>query len=80
MISLQPQTIGAHFEWNGKLKKLGSFMYGTSPEFDIAMFTVCFYVRRNQHCNFFIDRHLVEVVTYDINHGGGIHIGTAYVN
>ena len=76
----QPNTVGAHYEWYGKQKKLGTMMYGTSPEFDIAMFTVCYYARKNGPCSFSINGHHVEVVTYDTTHGGGHHIGTAYVN
>lgn len=80
VFSKQPNTVGTHFKWNGKVKKLGSLMYGTSPEFDMAMFTVCFYARRNKPCSFHINGHVVEVVTYDTSHGGGNHIGTAYVS
>jgi len=75
----QPNMIGAHFKWLGETKQLGSFMYGTSPEFDMAMFTVCYLTRRNQKCSFSIDGHNVDVQTYDTSHGGGNHLGTAYI-
>ncbi|WAR10257.1 ENDOU-like protein, partial [Mya arenaria] len=61
-------------------KALGSFIYGTSPEFDIAMFTVCYLTHKNQHCNFSVDGHNMEVLTYEMTHGGGGHLGTGYVN
>lgn len=79
IFSKQPNIVGIHFKWLSKVKPLGGFMYGTSPEFDIAMYTVCFFTRRNQKCDFSMNGHNVEVQTYDINHGGGIHLGTAYV-
>ncbi|WAR10241.1 ENDUD-like protein, partial [Mya arenaria] len=64
----------------GVTKALGSFIYGTSPEFDIAMFTVCYLTHKNQHCNFSVDGHNMEVLTYEMTHGGGGHLGTGYVN
>jgi len=55
-------------------------MYGSSPELEIAMYTVCYYTRRNRNCDFSVDGHNMEIVTFDTTHGGGNHVGTAYVN
>ncbi|XP_045179222.2 uridylate-specific endoribonuclease D-like [Mercenaria mercenaria] len=79
IFSKQPNILGAHFRWLSKTKSLGSLMYGTSPEFDIAMYTVCFFARTNHKCNFSVNGHNIQVQTYDINHGGGIHLGTAHL-
>ncbi|XP_052814928.1 uridylate-specific endoribonuclease D-like [Mya arenaria] len=80
IFSKAPNTLGVHFMWLHKTKALGSFIYGTSPEFDIAMFTVCYLTHKNQHCNFSVDGHNMEVLTYEMTHGGGGHLGTGYVN
>ena len=32
----------AQFEWNGVLKKMGTMFLGTSPEFEMALYTLCF--------------------------------------
>ncbi|XP_052236024.1 uridylate-specific endoribonuclease D-like [Dreissena polymorpha] len=80
IFSKQPRTLGTQFTWLSKTKSLGSFMYGTSPELDMAMFTVCYLTRRNQLCSFSVDGHPIQLKTFDITNGGGHHLGTAYVN
>jgi len=79
ILTFQPNILGTHFTWLGRTKPLGSLIYGTSPEFDLSMYTVCYYTRRNQNCNFTIDGHSVQVKAYDISRGGGHHLGSAYV-
>lgn len=45
---LQPdsetQLLTLQFEWNGILKSVSSTLVGVSPEFEIALYTLCFYV------------------------------------
>lgn len=36
------------FSWWEQIKRSGSFMIGTSPEFDLAVFTLCFLSRRSR--------------------------------
>ncbi|KIH52189.1 hypothetical protein ANCDUO_17711 [Ancylostoma duodenale] len=38
------------FAWQGLLKRIGSFLVGTSPEFDMALYTLCFLSRRGTQC------------------------------
>lgn len=77
-VYFQPHVLGTHFQWRGKTKSLGSFIYGTSPEFDMALITVCYYTRRNQGCDFTVDGHNVHIQTYDTTHGSGNHLGSAF--
>lgn len=46
--NLQPdsgtQLLTIQFEWNGVLKSLSSSLVGVSPEFEIALYTLCFFV------------------------------------
>ncbi|VDL86871.1 unnamed protein product [Nippostrongylus brasiliensis] len=37
------------FSWRGDLKRSGSLLFGTSPEFDMALYTLCFLARRGQN-------------------------------
>ncbi|XP_058104143.1 uncharacterized protein LOC131248106 isoform X3 [Magnolia sinica] len=40
----ETQLLTIQFEWNGVLKSLSSTLVGVSPEFEIALYTLCFYV------------------------------------
>jgi poly(U)-specific endoribonuclease len=45
---LQPdsdtQLCTVQFEWHGVLKSVSSALIGVSPEFEIALYTLCFFV------------------------------------
>lgn len=47
-VNMQPdsetQLLTIQFEWNGVLKSVSSTLVGVSPEFEIALYTLCFYV------------------------------------
>ncbi|KAK5974058.1 Endoribonuclease XendoU, partial [Trichostrongylus colubriformis] len=36
------------FTWKGDLKRIGSMLIGTSPEYDMALYTLCFLSRRGR--------------------------------
>lgn len=40
----ETQLLTVQFEWNGVLKSLSSTLIGVSPEFEIALYTLCFYL------------------------------------
>ncbi|XP_077235180.1 uncharacterized protein LOC143877179 isoform X2 [Tasmannia lanceolata] len=40
----ETQLLTIQFEWNGVLKSISSILVGVSPEFEIALFTLCFYL------------------------------------
>lgn len=48
LLNLQPdsetQLLTIQFEWNGVLKSVSSTLIGVSPEFEIALYTLCFFV------------------------------------
>lgn len=39
----ESQLLTIQFEWNGVLKSVSSTLIGVSPEFEIAIYTLCFY-------------------------------------
>lgn len=39
----QEQLVTIQFEWRGALKNVSSSLIGTSPEFELALYTLCFY-------------------------------------
>ncbi|XP_043690873.1 poly(U)-specific endoribonuclease-B-like [Telopea speciosissima] len=40
----ETQLLTVQFEWNGVLKSVSSTLVGVSPEFEIALYTLCFYM------------------------------------
>ncbi|KAJ8322047.1 hypothetical protein KUTeg_000518, partial [Tegillarca granosa] len=76
--SKEPDVIAAKFEWNGKMKTKGSFFIGVSPEFDIAIYTLCAMTNPNSICSFMIQGQTILIQTWDINHKSGLQIDSAY--
>ncbi|EYC10757.1 hypothetical protein Y032_0053g2279 [Ancylostoma ceylanicum] len=71
--------VSLRFKWQRLLKRVGSFMIGTSPEFEMALYTLCFLARRGREkCTVEIDGCLVIITSYDMVQDGEIYIGTAY--
>ncbi|VDO80996.1 unnamed protein product [Soboliphyme baturini] len=66
-----------HYNWRKCRKDVGSFLIGTSPEFDFALFTMCYVAKPgNTACKFEIDRQKMAVTSYKLNDTP--HIGTSY--
>ncbi|XP_037778838.1 poly(U)-specific endoribonuclease-like isoform X1 [Penaeus monodon] len=72
------EIIMDHFEWLGEPKNIGSMMVGTSPELDMAMFTVCFLARPDSKCPTQMNNHQFQVQTWTLNYNGHVLVGSAY--
>lgn len=48
LIDFQNIMAALKFTWDGLLKRAGSILIGTSPEFDMALYTMCFLSRRGR--------------------------------
>ncbi|CAI9553987.1 unnamed protein product, partial [Staurois parvus] len=59
-----PDVYSFQFKWSTYLKSLGSFFVGSSPEFDIAMYTLCYVTRANKRCIIRFNGHSVKIQTY----------------
>lgn len=63
LLTLQPdsetQLLTIQFEWNGVLKSVSSTLIGVSPEFEVALYTLCFFLGGE-------DNH-VELGPYPVN-------------
>ncbi|KAJ4846820.1 hypothetical protein Tsubulata_004612 [Turnera subulata] len=55
----ETQLLTIQFEWNGVLKSVSSTLVGVSPEFEVALYTLCFYVGREDN--------QVELGPYPVN-------------
>ena len=47
---LQGSVFDGRYTWHGYSKTSGGFFVGTSPELDMAVFTVCFFARPDAKC------------------------------
>ena len=45
----ETQLLTIQFEWNGVLKSVSTTMIGVSPEFELALYTLCFYMGREDN-------------------------------
>ncbi|CAJ0610021.1 unnamed protein product [Cylicocyclus nassatus] len=53
------------YDWNGFFKETGGFLFGTSPAFDFALFTVCSLTHSGKHgCQFYIDAVKLTVTSF----------------
>ena len=74
----QPGVINVRMIWHGRPKKQASFFMGTSPEFDISVYTLCILARTNRDCNLTINNSEVPIKTFDISHVPGLQVGSAF--
>ncbi|EPB77928.1 endoribonuclease XendoU [Ancylostoma ceylanicum] len=65
------------FTWQGALKPSGSLLIGTSPEYDMALYTLCFLSRRGK-CQVELDGCPLSITSYDLVQNDKIYIGTVY--
>ncbi|KAF6020416.1 hypothetical protein EB796_021278 [Bugula neritina] len=71
----EPRFITLQFSCkNGRGKPIGGSFIGTSPEFEMALYTVCYLMDIGSKVHIELDEYKVEVTVY--GHAGGI--GTAY--
>uniref|UniRef100_A0A914WLP4 Endoribonuclease n=2 Tax=Plectus sambesii TaxID=2011161 RepID=A0A914WLP4_9BILA len=55
------------FSWGSEYKRSGSFLIGTSPEFDMALYTLCFLSRRGRStCNIEINGCPMAITSHDL--------------
>ncbi|ELU16063.1 hypothetical protein CAPTEDRAFT_223490 [Capitella teleta] len=74
----EPEVIAVQFSWQGKRKNLGTFFLGSSPEFDLCVYTICFVLQPNQRCSFSIHHNPVTIQTFDMTSVPGLQLGTAF--
>ncbi|XP_074643059.1 uridylate-specific endoribonuclease C-like [Tubulanus polymorphus] len=68
LVSRYPNLMKVQFTINNRWKEASGMFYGTSPEFELAMYTVCFLTRPNAKCEFSIDGGFVRILTYKVHY------------
>ncbi|XP_073526211.1 uridylate-specific endoribonuclease D-like [Phyllobates terribilis] len=59
-----PDVFGLQFKWSTYLKTLGSLFVGTSPEFDFAIFTLCYVTKPDSQCSIRMGGQTLVIQTY----------------
>ncbi|XP_062894514.1 uridylate-specific endoribonuclease A [Mobula hypostoma] len=59
-----PEILAMQFEWNGYYKEVGSEFIGSSPEFDFAIYTLCFIAKPNNTCKVSLGGKTMNIQTY----------------
>ncbi|XP_073708574.1 uridylate-specific endoribonuclease A-like [Garra rufa] len=80
--STYPDVLGMQFEWDGYFKEVGSAFIGCSPEFDLAMYSLCYITRPGKRCYLSLGGQSMSIQTYtwdNSSYGDGKkYIGSAY--
>ncbi|XP_007463907.1 PREDICTED: poly(U)-specific endoribonuclease isoform X2 [Lipotes vexillifer] len=78
-----PKVLALQFSWDGYYKKIGSTFIGSSPEFEFALYSLCFITRPGKVCQLSLGGHPLAIQTYawdKSTYGNGKkYITTAYV-
>uniref|UniRef100_A0AAY4A7F2 Uridylate-specific endoribonuclease n=1 Tax=Denticeps clupeoides TaxID=299321 RepID=A0AAY4A7F2_9TELE len=77
-----PDVLGMQFEWEDFYKQVGSAIIGCSPEFDLAVYSLCYITRPGKQCKLSLGgkRLIIQTYTWDKStYGDGKkYIGSAY--
>uniref|UniRef100_A0A3B1KIX7 Uridylate-specific endoribonuclease n=1 Tax=Astyanax mexicanus TaxID=7994 RepID=A0A3B1KIX7_ASTMX len=59
-----PDVLGKQFMWDGYYKQVGSSIIGCSPEFDLALYTLCYVTRPGKLCRLTLGGKQLNIQTY----------------
>ncbi|XP_026163043.1 uridylate-specific endoribonuclease A [Mastacembelus armatus] len=59
-----PDAMGMQFMWDGYFKQIGSAVIGSSPEFDLAIYSLCYITRPGKQCHLSLGGNELTVQTY----------------
>ncbi|XP_075707180.1 uridylate-specific endoribonuclease [Rhinoderma darwinii] len=60
-----PDVLGKQFEWDYFHKEVGTQLIGSSPEFDFALYSLCFISRPGKKCTVSMGGHDICIQTYE---------------
>ncbi|XP_072703414.1 uridylate-specific endoribonuclease C-like isoform X2 [Ciconia boyciana] len=59
-----PDVLALQYRWSGHLKSIGSTFMGSSPEFDLALYTLCYKTRPDHQCRVSLGGKAATIQTY----------------
>ncbi|RXG68541.1 Poly(U)-specific endoribonuclease [Armadillidium vulgare] len=66
------------FNWDGYVKSTDSIWIGSTPELELAVYTICFYHKPNALCDVSMNGVAYKIQTYQQSYNGGTYVGSAY--
>lgn len=76
--SQKGSIVKIHAKFNGHDKPVVTVFVGTSPELEMALYTVCFYARPDGNCPVSLGGTKFNIITRKFRYRGNDLIGTAY--
>ncbi|XP_029288251.1 uridylate-specific endoribonuclease A isoform X2 [Cottoperca gobio] len=77
-----PDVMGMQFMWDGYFKQVGSAVIGCSPEFDFALYSLCYITRPGKQCRLSLGGRELIIQTYTWENSfygdGKKYIGSAF--
>ncbi|KAK1902249.1 Poly(U)-specific endoribonuclease [Dissostichus eleginoides] len=77
-----PDVLGMQFMWEGYFKQVGSAVIGCSPEFDFALYSLCYITRPGEQCRLSLGGKQLMIQTYTWENSfygdGKKYIGSAF--
>lgn len=73
------QLLTLRFEWNGLGKPVSSTLVGTTPEFELALFSLCYFAAPDPKLPARLGDYKVKVVCYKNGQGSNEHLGSGWV-
>uniref|UniRef100_UPI0037E82FAE uridylate-specific endoribonuclease A n=1 Tax=Semicossyphus pulcher TaxID=241346 RepID=UPI0037E82FAE len=77
-----PDVLGMQFKWDGYYKQVGSAVIGCSPEFDLALYSLCYISRPGKQCRLSLGGKelIIQTYTWDktLYGDGKKYIGSAF--
>lgn len=72
--------VKVHYRWLNVIKPSGSMFVGTSPELELALYTICFLTYADDRCPLSLGGKTfgIQTYTYRLNRNRGTVIGSAY--
>ena len=78
LFNFQPDILKLGFSWLGYSKPVSSFFVRTSPEFEIALYTLCFTARANTGCRVSLNGVSRSITTHTMSGINPPTVGSAY--
>jgi len=80
-LGLKGTGLSFTFKWGTEQKPYASMLIGTSPEFELALYTTCLLARGDEKCNVSLGGQTVSITTHVFDRPGGVkYVASSYMD